>query len=129
MRIAYRLGQTFTPDGDLAVYGEGIDRLNPHPVETNGLLEGFRVDLPPCIHLARGVDELTQGDTSPVVTDRHFSFMDRDLDLLASTHDILVDGVVEYFFEQDIYTVVSMGTITELTDVHPRATADMFIPF
>lgn len=55
--------------------------------------------------------------------------MDRDLDLLASTHDILVDGVVEYFFEQDIYTVVSMSTITELPDVHPRATADMFIPF
>ena len=111
MGVANGLGQSLTPDGDLAVDGEGIDGLDPHAIEPYGLLEGLGVDLTPSVHLARGIDELAQGDTSAVVTHGDQAVGDGDLDLLASAHDVLVDGVVQHLLEQDIDPIVGVGTI------------------
>ena len=128
MGIANSLRQTFTPDGDLTVNGESINSLDTDTIKPDRLLEGLRINLPPSVHLARGIDELTERDTTPVVTYSHLTVTDSDLDLLTSTHDILVDRVVKDFLQQDIDTVIGMGAISKLPDIHPRTATNMLVP-
>ena len=99
MGVAHGLRQAFAPDRDLAVNGEGIDRFDPYPIQPHGLFEGFGVDLPPRIHLARRIDELAERNTTTIVTYRHLSVLNGDLDLLTCAHDILIDGVVEHLLQ------------------------------
>ena len=99
MGVAYGLRQTFAPDSDLAVNGEGIDRFDPYPIQPHGFFEGFGVDLPPRIHLARRIDELAERNTTTIVTYRHLSVLNGDLDLLTCAHDVLVNRVVEHLLQ------------------------------
>ena len=99
MGVAHGLRQAFAPDSDLAVNREGIDRFDPYPIQPHGLLEGFGVDLPTGIHLARRIDELAERDTTAIVTYRHLSVLDGDLDLLTCAHDVLVNRVIEHLLQ------------------------------
>ena len=108
--------------------GESINSLDTDTIKPDRLLEGLRINLPPSVHLARGIDELTERDTTPVVTHSHLTVTDSDLDLLTSPHDILVDRVVKDFLQQDIDTVIGMGAISKLPDIHPRAATNMLVP-
>ena len=128
MGVANSLRQTFTPDGDLTVNGESINSFDTDTIKPDRLLEGLRINLPPSVHLARGIDELTERDTTPVVTHRHLTLTDSDLNLLTSPHDILVDRVVKDFLQQDIDTIIGMGAISKLPDIHPRAATNMLVP-
>ena len=128
MGIANSLRQTFTPDGDLTVNGESINSLDTDTIKPDRLLEGLRINLPPSVHLARSINELTERDTTPVVTHSHLTVTDSDLDLLTSTHDILVDRVVKDFLQQDIDTVIGMGAISKLPDIHPWTATNMLVP-
>ena len=128
MGVSDSLRQAFTPDGDLTVNGESIDGLDTDPIKPNRLLEGLGVNLPPSVHLARSIDELTKRDTAPVVTHCHLTVTDSDLYLLPCPHDILVDRVIKDFLQQDIDTIIRMGAISKLPNVHPRAATNMLVP-
>jgi len=41
---------------------------------------------------------------------------------------MLVDAVIDDFFDQDVDTIIGAGAVAEFTDIHPRTKTDMFFP-
>ena len=116
----------FTIAAHLESAAQGIDGLHTHAVQTDRLLESLRVELSAGVQDADGVDELSLRDASSIVTNRHTQvILDGHLNTVAGLHLELVDGVVEHLLQQHIDTVVGLGAVVKLSDIHTRAQTDM----
>ena len=116
----------FTIAAHLESAAQGIHGLHTHAVQTDRLLESLRVELSAGIQDADGVDELSLRDASSVVANRHTKvILDGYLDTVASLHLELVDRVVEHLFQQHIDTVVGLGAVVKLSDIHTRTQTDV----
>ena len=129
MRVTDSFGKAVAPNGNLAVNRQRINGFDPYTIQPYGLLEGLGINLPARIHLARCIDELPERDTTAVVSHRNEAVGDGHLDPLASPHDVFVYGVIQDFFQEHVDPVIGVRTIPQLPDIHPRAAADMFVPF
>jgi hypothetical protein len=110
---------------DLEEGGKEIHRLDPNPVESDGFLERLAVVLRPRVDDGGAVLQLAEGDAAAVVADTNEAFLDLDVDLLAVAHDVLVDGIVDHFLQEDVDPVILRRSITQLADVHPGAKSDV----
>ena len=116
----------FTIASHLKTAAQGIHGLHTHTVQTDRLLESLRVELSAGVQDANGVDELSLRDASSVVTNRHPKIiLDGYLDTVASLHLELVDRVVEHLLQQHIDTVVGLGAVVKLSDIHTWTQTDM----
>ncbi len=107
---------------------QGVDGLDTDTVETHRLLESLGVILATGVHARRHVDELAQRDTSAEVAHGDSPVGDIYRDLLAETHHVFVDGIVEHLLDEHIDAVVIVRAIAELADIHTGTTADMLLP-
>ena len=85
--------------GDSHTGGESVDRLEPDAIEPDRLLEDLVVVLGAGIHRTYSLSERALRDASAVVADGDVAVLllvDRDVDVLAVPHRILVDGVVDH---------------------------------
>ena len=110
----------------LETAAQGIDGLDTHTVQTDRLLESLRVELSAGVQDADGVDEFSLGDASSIVTNRHPKIiLDGHLNTVAGLHLELVDRIVEHLLQQHIDTVVGLGAVVKLSDIHTRTQTDM----
>ena len=109
---------------------EVVHGLHTDTVQTHRLLEGgillVVVVLTARVHHTHGCRQSTERNTAAVVTHRHGLILDRDLDLATKAVHVLVDRVVRHLLDQDIDTVIGLGTVAQLADIHTGAQADMF---
>ena len=117
LAVAHRTG------GELA--RKHVDGLDAHAVQADGLLEGRTAVLAAGIHLADGRRERFERNAAPVVAHRDHVVGHRDLDLLAGTHDELVDRVVDDLLDEHVDAVVGLRTVAQLADIHAGAQADV----
>ena len=117
LAVAHRTG------GELA--RKHVDGLDAHAVQTDGLLESRTAVLAAGIHLADGRRERFERNAAPVVAHRDHIVGHRDLDLLAGTHDELVDRVVDDLLDEHVDAVVGLRTVAQLADIHAGAQADV----
>ena len=103
-----------------------IDGFYTHTVQSDALLEGFAVVLTTCVQHTDGFDHLSLGNTATIVayTDTQV-LVDVNLDAFAGIHLELVDAVVDDLLQQYIYSVVTMASVAQFTDVHTRTGAHM----
>ena len=123
-----RLHRLIAVGGDRHTGGEGIDRLEANAIEPDRLLEDLVVVLGTGIHRAYGLGEGALGDASPVVADGDVAMLllvDRDVDVLAVPHRVLVDGVVDHLLEEDVDAVVGSCAVAQLADVHTGTEPDV----
>ena len=110
----------------LETAAQSIDGLHTHTVQTDRLLEGLGVELTTGVQDAHRVDQLSLGDATAIVTNRHTEVvLDGHLDAVACLHLKLVDRVVEHFLQQHVDTVIGLRTVVELTNIHTRTQTDM----
>ncbi len=102
-----------------------VDGLGANAVEPDAELEDV------VVVFGTGVDDrdalyyFAEGNAAAVVADDDSIFADFDVDLLATAHDELIDGIVDDLLEQYIYAVVGIGTRAEAADVHAGPQADV----
>ena len=98
---------SFTIAAYLEMRAQGIDSLHTHTVQTDRLLESLGVELTTGVQNADTLDELALGDASAIVAHRDAEVvLYVDFDAIACPHLELIDGVVEYLFQQDVDTVL-----------------------
>ena len=119
---------SITVRGDLEIGRQCIDRLGTHPVQAHAFLENPRIILGARVDLAHHIDHFAQGNAPAIVAHLHARAFDGDLDLLAVTHHVLVDAVVQHLLHQDVDAVVEGRAIAQLADVHARPQPDVLLP-
>ena len=123
------LSLTATECGDGKRSGKGVGGFDTDTVKADRLLERRRVILTAGVHLGRHIANLVQRNTATVVAYLNLPFFtDIDIYLLAAAHGKLIDRVIEHLFQNDIYTVIGMSAVAQLTDIHTRTLADMLFP-
>ena len=108
---------------------KGIDRLGADTVQTYRLLEGLRIILGARVHFGNDIHHLAQGNTSAIVAHGHRTIAHRDLNGLAGAHHEFVDRVVNDFLQKNVDAIIRRRSVAEFADIHPRAKADMLLPF
>ena len=111
--------------------GEGVYGLGADTVQTYGFLEYLAVVLCAGVEFAHCVNHLAKGDAASIVADADFAFgkVDGHLDAAAKTRGELIDGVVDYLFNEDVDAVVVGGAVAQFADVHTGAETDMLHVF
>ncbi len=104
---------------------QGVDRLGTYSVQSDAELEHVVVVLGACVDLGHAVDDLSQRDSSSVVTDADLFVLEPDGDPVAGSHDELIDAVVDDFLHENIYSVVHVGAVSQTADIHTGAQPDM----
>ena len=95
-----------------------VDRLGAHAVEPDAELEYVVVVFCAGIDDRHAFDHLAQGNPAAVIADRNDALFDGNVDLLAVPHDEFVNRVVDHFFDQDVDTVVGVGSVAQASDIH-----------
>ena len=106
--------------GRKCIYG-----LCSHTVQTDGFLKGFIVIFTTGIDNRNSIHHLTQWNSTSVVTNRHLAAFDGYINDFTLLHAELVDGVVDCFFNKNVYTIVSVTSVAKLTDIHTRTQTNM----
>ena len=104
---------------------EHIHSLHTHTIQTYGLLEGIALVLTTRIHLAHGCRQRLERDTTTIVSHRHDIILDGNLNSVACAHNKLVNRVIDRLLNQNVDTIIRLRAITQLTDVHTGAQAQM----
>ena len=102
-----------------------IHGLQTHSVQTHRLLVTLGVILTSGIQDADSPYHRTEGNSSSEVPYCRLFLRHCDMDLLSETHGELVYRVVHYFLEEHVYAVSLIISVTESSDVHSGALADM----
>ncbi len=90
-----------------AVCGEGVDSLQADTVQSDRLLEVFRIELAACVHVGGNLLHFTERYAASVVAHAYRAgFSDVNLDAFSDSHVELIDGIVHHLLEQDIDTVI-----------------------
>jgi len=110
-------------DGE--VFRQRVDGLSAHPVEADAELEDLAVVFGAGVDLRDAVHNLAQRNAPAEIPHAHAVALDIDFDLLAETHDELVNRVVDDLLQQDVTTVVVVRTGADAPDIHARAQADV----
>ena len=105
--------------------GEGIDGFEPDSIESDAELENIIVVLGAGIDLGDAFRHFAEGDAATEIADDDVTIFDIDVDFAAVPHDMLIDGIIDDLFEQDIDAIVVIGPISEATDIHSGSQADM----
>ena len=105
-----------------------VDGFGTDAVQPDRLLKCSGIVFAPCIDLGYYLHDLTEGNTPAVVA--HFNAVvgHPNVDGLAVAHNVLIDAVVDGFFEQNVYAIVGGRAVAEFTDVHARPEPDVFAP-
>ena len=110
----------------LEMTAQCIDGLDTDTVQSDRLLECFRVELTTGIENTYRLDEFALRDASAIVANGDTQIVFHiHLDTFASLHLKLIDRVVEHFFQQHVDTILSRGTVAESANIHTRAQTDM----
>ena len=102
-----------------------IHRLQTHSVQTNRLLVALGVIFTSGVQDAHRPYHRAERNASSEVPHCRLLLRHRYLDLLSEAHGELVDRVVHHFLEEHVDTVSLIVSVTESSDVHSRALADM----
>ena len=97
----------------------------PTPLRPYAELEDVVVVFGTGIDDRDALDDLAEGNAAAVVADLDSPLVDLDVNLLATAHDELIDGIVDDLLEQYVDAVVGIGTRAEATDVHAGPQADV----
>ena len=107
--------------GRKRVDGLGADAVEPHAeLEDVVVVFGTGIDDRDALYY------FAEGNAAAVVADLDSPLVDLDVDLLATAHDELIDGIVNDLLEQYVDAVVGIGTRAEAADVHAGPQADVF---
>ena len=102
------------------VDGLGADAVKPHAeLEHIVVVFGASVDDRDALYY------LAEGNAAAVIAHLDPLPVNLDVDLLATAHDELINGVVNDLFEQYVNAVVGIGTRAEPADVHAGPQADV----
>src|SRR5258706_998239 len=105
---------------------ERIHSLGANSIQPDAELEHVIVVFGAGVDLRYAIDDFSEGNAAPEITDRNCFVRDRDLDLLTVAHNEFIDAVIDDLFEQDIAAIVVMGAIADAANVHAGAQSDMF---
>ena len=119
---------SFAEAGNQEITAQGIHSLDTDTVQSDRLFKCLAVVLGTCVHFTGYVDHLSQRNATAIVPDGNSSFFDGHFYSFAIPHHVFVDGVIEYFFQQYIDPIIRIATISQFTNIHTRAPADMFHP-
>ena len=124
-----RLGLSLPPRLNFKEFAQGIDCLDAHPVEPDGLLESFTVILRARIDLGSAVHEFAQRNTPSIVAHLHPTLsVNLDADFPAVPHHEFIHRIVDDLLQQEVDAIVLHCAVTKLSDVHARAEANMLPP-
>ena len=103
-----------------------VDGLGADAVEPHAELEDVVVVFGTGVDDRDALDDFAEGNAAAVVADLDSPLVDLDVDLLATAHDELINGIVDDLLEQYVDAIVGIGTRAEPTDVHAGPQADVF---
>ena len=88
------------------LFRQSVNGFGTHAVQTDRFLERLAVVLTACVQNGNSVHHLTQRYTSAVIPDGYASVRHGHFDHLAFAHAELVDGVIDGFLDEHIYTII-----------------------
>ena len=103
------------------LFRERVDGLCPDAVQAHAELEHVVVVLGAGIDHRDAIDNFTQGNTAPVITDLHFVFEQLDFDFCAIAHNKFINRIIDDLFDHHIDSIIGMRSISKTTDIHTRA--------
>lgn len=106
--------------------GECVNGLGADAVESDGELEDVVVIFGAGIDEGNALDDFAEGDSAAEIADRDAGSVDMDEDFAAVAHNELIDGVIDNFLQEDIDSVVVLGTVADSADIHSGSFSDMF---
>ena len=79
---------------------QSIDGLNAHTIQSNALLEGFRIIFSTGVKHAHCLDKFALRNASSIVSDTHTEVIfNLNLNAVASLHLEFIDGVIDNFLQ------------------------------
>ena len=88
------------------LFRQSVNGFGTHAVQTDRFLERLAVVLTAGVQNGNSVHHLTQRYTSAVIPDGYASVRHGHFDHLAFAHAELVDGVIDGFLDEHIYTII-----------------------
>ena len=116
---------TFAHGSGNKKFGKRIDRLGTDAVQAYRKLEYIVIIFPAGIHYRNAFNQFSRRNAAAVVAHGNEIILQFDVDSASGAHDKFVDTVIDYLFEQDIYTVIRIGTVAHAPDIHTGAETDM----
>ena len=126
----------FNPDGLAIPEGLGhemgrqcVDCFRAHSVESDGLLEGFRIVFSPGIDFTDALPDLPEGNAAAIIPHGDLGIVQFDLDAFPVTHGKFVQGIVRHLLDKHIQPFVGGSALTgNVADIHAGAHADVLAP-
>jgi hypothetical protein len=119
----------FAESLDVEELAQSVYGFDADAVEAHGAFEGLGIIFRARVDLGGAFHELAQRHATAVVTHGDgLRIVDLDFDRVAEAHDVLVDAVIDHFFEQNVDAVLGEGAIAEFPNVHAGAEADVLTP-
>ena len=98
LRKGYRASLAISHGTSKEVARQHIHSLDTDTIQTHRLLKGVATILTTRIHLAHRIGKSLQRNTTAIVTNRDLITLNLNLDALTSTHNELVDRVIDNLF-------------------------------
>ncbi len=110
-------------------FRQGVHRFYPYPIHSYRFLECIGIIFSSRIHFCHTINDLFKWDATSVVSYTYLIIFDGNIDYFTDSHHKFINGIVNYFFHQNINSIVLGRSFSQFSNIHARSLPDMFIPF